>query len=471
MEPEARATVLHVGRARGLNPSLALRARLVVLVLATALSPAARGQSGLTPAQEARRTPITDVVQRTRDAVVNIAATQVFESTREYSIFDDFFFGPQDGRRRGQTRRFTRTSLGSGFVLHAKGYVVTNAHVIQQAAEQKVIFADKTEYEADRVAIDEKHDLAILRIRSERTFPALPLGRSEDLMIGETVIAIGNPLGYGHTVTSGIVSALDRELPLGEGVTYEHLIQTDASINRGNSGGPLLNIKGELIGINTAIRGDAQNIGFAIPVDALRKLLPDLLSTEHGPTRVAVGIRLGWRNDLRVAAVRGPAAEAGIEPGDELVAVDGRKISQDVDFYIHVLGLQPGGRMALDLRREGKTLRKEVVAQAVPIPDGAALLREKFGLIVRLITPEEAREYQIKAGLMVTGVVPGSPAAEVGFRRGMIVDQVGQYFPSDLAELGLVLEKVQRGEKVAFRLWTIGRDYMKAYAVSLVAQQ
>src|SRR4029077_5962719 len=133
--------------------------------------------------------------------------------------------------------------------------VVTNAHVIQQAAEQKVIFADKSEFEAEKVAIDEKHDLAILRIKSTKTFPALTPGRSNDLMIGETVIAIGNPLGYGHTVTSGIVSAIDRELPLSEGVSYEHLIQTDASINRGNSGGPLLNIKGELIGINTAIRG------------------------------------------------------------------------------------------------------------------------------------------------------------------------------------------------------------------------
>lgn len=448
----------------------ALRALLGVLVLISGLPIAARGQNALTPAQQARRTPVTDVVQRTRDAVVNITAIQVFESTREYSIFDEFF-GPPDGRRRGQTRRFTRTGLGSGFVLHSAGYVVTNAHVIQQAAEQRVIFADKSEYEAERVAIDEKHDLAILRIKSDKTFPALPLGRSDDLMIGETVIAVGNPLGYGHTVTTGIVSALDRELPLGEDVTYSHLIQTDASINRGNSGGPLLNIAGELIGINTAIRGDAQNIGFAIPVDALRRLLPDLLSTEHGPTRVQVGLRLGWQNDLRVIAVRGPAAEAGIEAGDELLAIDGRPLRQSVDFYIHVLGLQAGGRMTLDLRRDGRTFRKVVTAQAVPIPDGAALLREKFGLIVRLISPEEARESRIKGGLMVTGVVPDSPAAEVGFRRGMIVDQVGQYFPGDLEELGLVLEKVQRGEKVSFRLWTIERDYMRAWAVTLTAQR
>jgi S1-C subfamily serine protease len=150
--------------------------------------------------------------------------------------------------------------------------------------------------------------------------------------------------------------------------------------------------------------------------------------------------------------------------------VDGKPLTQDVDFYIHVLGLKADGRMTLNLRRGGRNITKVVSARAVPIPDGASLLREKFGLLVRLVSLDEAREYGIKGGLMVTGVDRGSQAAEVGFRRGMIVDQVGKYFPTDLDELGLVLEKVQRGEKVTFRLWTIGRDYMQAYSVALVSR-
>lgn len=423
----------------------------------------------LSAAQQSRRTPITDVVQRTRDAVVNIAATQVFETAVPMNPFEEFF-GGMPGRRPGQTRRYTQTSLGSGFVLHPEGYVVTNAHVIQQASEQKVVFADKTEFEAERVAVDEKHDLAILRIKSDRTFPALALGRSDDLMIGETVIAIGNPLGYNHTVTTGIVSATDRQLPVTENTVYEHLIQTDASINRGNSGGPLLNINGELIGINTAVRGDAQNIGFAIPVDALRMLLPELLATEHGPTRVSVGLRLGWRNELRVTGVHGPAAEAGVEAGDQLVSLDGKPVRDDVDFYIRMLRVKPGAKLALELKREGQVVRKTVLSKAVPAPDGAKLLSAKFGLNVRLLSAQEAKEYDLKGGLIVTSVEPESPAAEVGFRRGMIVYQVGQHFPTDLEELGLVLEKVERGEKMVIRLLTVARDYMRAYQVVLTAR-
>ena len=421
----------------------------------------------LTPAQEARRTPIVDVVRRTRDAVVNISATQVYETTVGVSIWDEFFGLP---RRRPQTRRYERTSIGSGFVIHPEGYIVTNAHVVSQAAKLKAIFADKTEFEAEQVGIDERHDLAVLKINADRPLPALTLGRSDDLMIGETVIAIGNPLGYQHTVTSGIISALDREVPLNEDITYRHLIQTDASINRGNSGGPLLNIAGELIGINTAVRGDAQNIGFAIPVDALRKLLPQILSIEHGPKRLEVGIRLSWRQKLRVVEAHGPAAEAGIEAGDELVSVDGRPLKSDLDFYIYLLHLRPDDRLVVETRRDGKLQKHTIRPRPVPIPDGARLMREKFGLVVRLLTPAEARQLDIRGGLIVTSVEPNSPAARAGFERGMVVFQVGQFFPTDLDQLGLLLENVAPGDKLMFRLLRITRDYLQAYAVQLTAR-
>jgi serine protease Do len=333
-----------------------------------------------------------------------------------------------------------------------------------------VIFADKTEYEAEPVAIDEHNDLAILRIKSDKTFPAITLGRSDDLMIGETVIAIGNPLGYNHTVTSGIISATDRTLQVTDDVAYKGLIQTDASINRGNSGGPLLNILGEVIGINTAIRGDAQNIGFAIPIDTLRKVLPDMLALERRKQRLEVGLRLGWRDGIQVVAVHGPAAAAGIEAGDELVSVDGRPIRHEVDFYIYLLRLQPQDRLVLELKRNGKRYKVTLHPHQIPIPDGARLLREKFGFAVKKLSQSEAQDLQIDGGLVITEVERGSPAAAARFEPGLIVVQIGQSLPTDLNEVGAQLERVKSGERVTFRLWRIERQYIRVYAVTLTAR-
>ncbi|MBI4580566.1 MAG: trypsin-like peptidase domain-containing protein, partial [Planctomycetes bacterium] len=204
-----------------------------ILAALVQMSIAADGQTQPSSAsQRARRTPIVDVFERTKDAVVNIAATQIVERRVRFSPFDELF----DPRLFGdRTQRYKQTSLGSGAVIHPEGYVITNAHVVARAAELKIIFANKTEHAAEAVSVDEQHDLAVLKIKDKGPFPAVILGRSNDLMIGETVIAIGNPLGYEHTVTTGIVSALNRELPVGNDVVYRDLIQTDASINRGNS--------------------------------------------------------------------------------------------------------------------------------------------------------------------------------------------------------------------------------------------
>mgnify|MGYP002624261983 CR=1 FL=1 len=309
-----------------------------------------------------RRTPVVDVFETCKDAVVNITATQVFETTvPSFGLFD-FFESP---RPQGRTRRYTSTSLGSGFVLHADGYVVTNAHVVAQAASLKVVFADNSEHDAELVAIDESNDLAVLKVRDKVDFPALTLGRSDDLLIGETVIAIGNPLGYQHTVTSGIVSAADREVRVRDDRVLEGLIQTDASINKGNSGGPLLNALGELIGINTAIRGDAQNIGFAIPVDTLRKILPDMLSIERRK-RLNIGLRLSWRGKVYITEATGPAAEAGIEPGDILLSVNDLPIVQDIDYHILMLRVDASDELRLQLQRKAKSNRATHLPKEIP---------------------------------------------------------------------------------------------------------
>lgn len=435
----------------------------LVLVLAVAAS----AEPSLTPAQQARRTPVVDVFAQTKDAVVNIAATQVVERTVRFSPFDDLFGPPLFGDRPRQ--RYEQTSLGSGAVIHPEGYVITNAHVVARAVRLKVIFADKEEHEAEAVAVDERHDLAVLKLKSSGPFPAIKLGRSNDLMIGETVIAIGNPLGYEHTVTAGIISALNRELPVSSDTSYRDLIQTDTSINRGNSGGPLMNILGELIGLNTAIRSDAQNIGFAIPVDTVRRLLPDMLSVEQR-RRIQIGLRLGWRDRIFVVETSGPAEEAGVEVGDEVLRVDGVPIRQDIDYYVHVLNIDPGSSLRLDLKRGGRHLTATIQPQPIPIPDGAELMRRKFGLSVQPLTAAQARRLDLEGGLIITDVEPGSPADESGFRQNLIIVRIGRYFPSDMEELGLLLERIRHGEKVRFRVYEVQRQYIQVMEGELASR-
>ncbi len=444
-----------------------LAAWLCSIGLAAALGqPTAGGAAAEGTSRERRRTPVVEVFENTRDAVVNIAATQVVEMDARFGWLEQFFNVPAPGRR---PQRYERTNLGSGFILHPEGYIVTNGHVAARAARLRIVFADGVEHEAEPVAIDESHDLAVLRVENLGQRPAIRLGRSDDLMIGESVIAIGNPLGYQHTVTSGIISATDRKITLGENVSYEGLIQTDTSINPGNSGGPLLNILGEVIGINTAIRGDAQNIGFAIPVDSLRKLLPEMLSIEHRK-RLEVGLRLSWRGPPTIVEASGPAAAAGVEPGDLLLSMNDKSVVSDVDFYIQLQAIGPQDRLQLELQRNGRRMIATLAPQSIPIPDGAELLRQKFGLAVRLLTPEQAQQLDVDGRLLITAVERGSPAARAGFAPGLIIFQIGKHFPADLDDVGLLLEKVKRGEKVTLNVYEVQRMFIRVLTGSLVAR-
>ncbi len=224
-----------------------------------------------------RRTPVVRVFDAAKDAVVNISTRRLVNARSRFfgyrdDPFDDIFISPF--RRRNVAIQ----SLGSGFLIHPDGYIVTNEHVVRRATKITVFGADGVSHPARVIATDAEHDLAILKMDRPDGQPlaALPLGRSDDLMIGETVVAIGNPKGYRHSVTSGVISALNRELAFNGNVKYTGLIQTDASINPGNSGGPLLNVNAEVIGINTAIYGphaDFSGTGFAIPVDRAKAFL------------------------------------------------------------------------------------------------------------------------------------------------------------------------------------------------------
>jgi serine protease Do len=399
-----------------------------------------------------RRSPVVEVFEQCRDAVVNISTTRVVQM-RSMGLFEELFdLGPRVLRQKVH-------SIGSGVVIHAAGYVVTNAHVVAQASDVQVTFADGKTEPADIVAVDSDHDLAVLKINGEHPFASVKLGHTGDIMVGETVVAIGNPLGLQHTVTAGIVSALGRDLVFNDNVTYKNLIQTDASINPGNSGGPLLNVNGELIGINTAIRGDAQNIGFAIPVDRLWEVLPNMLDIERRE-RVQVGMRVsGPRAEVEDVRPGSPAAEAGVRTKDEIVQVDGQPVHDGIDYYVHLLGSQPGDKMKLAVKRAGRTLDFNIPIKLTPLPDGEDLARQLLGVKLTTVPSRIRRLYDLPGlnGLMVEDVERNGPARG-GLEAGDIIRQIEQKPITNLKQVGLALEQVIPGDAVSIELIRFERD-------------
>ena len=391
-----------------------------------------------------RRTPVVEVFESARDAVVNISSTRIVEVRDPFHRLFDF--------RRSRPRRLKRTSVGSGFVIHPDGYIVTNAHVVARSTDRTVIFANGREYDATVVASDREDDIAILKIDAPHALETLSFGRSSDLMVGETIIAIGNPLGYQHTVSAGVVSAVDRDLEFSNEIMMTGLIQTDASINPGNSGGPLLNVIGDLIGVTTAIRGDAQNIGFAIPVDRLRNLLPELLDVERR-YRIDSGLRLSTVAQPRVASVEAgsPADRAGIRPGDILREIEGDDVEEVVDFHIALIGRRPGDRLNLALSRDGRIYRTSLRLQGRAQPDAARLIRHRLGVEVRPLPDQLAHNLGLPGGggFVVVEVDPDSPARQVGIRARDVLLALGRYYPRTLQELGELVEYLDPNQEVS----------------------
>ena len=398
-----------------------------------------------------RRTPVVEAVEQVRDCVVNISSTQI---VRVNSPFGQFFdLGPDADFFGSGTQKVQ--SAGSGFVLHASGYIVTNAHVVAGTRQPKVTFANGQAYDARVLAVDEEHDLAVLKVSADKPFKAAVLGITSDLMIGETAIAIGNPFGFQHTVTAGVVSAIDRTLRFqdqrsAQGVKeYKGLIQTDAAINPGNSGGPLLNILGEVIGVNTAIRGDAQNIGFAIPVDQLRKFLPGIMDVER-INRVTLGVHFEGVGPARVTEVDpgSPAATAGLKVGDLIIAVEDRPVAQDIDFFVEMMEKKPGEDVTLTVLREGK--RHKFIVQLGTRPDGAQQAWRKLGVRLRDLSPAQAARLGLSegSGLLIYEVHEVGAAYEAGIEPGDILVQIGRTAAKDLASVADALDAVKPGQVV-----------------------
>ena len=434
-------------------------------------------------ADAAPRNSFADLAERTSPSVVNIRTSKTvnrgggpgtpgmpgpFGPFFGPGPFEEFFGGP-----RGE---FKVPSLGSGFVISSDGYIVTNNHVIEDVDEIEVAFEDGTEYEAEVVGRDPATDIALILVKAKNGLPALPLGDSSELRPGDWVIAIGNPFGLEHTVTAGIVSALHRR-NVGAG-RYDDFIQTDAAINPGNSGGPLINTAGEVVGINTAIRQGANTIGFAVPINMAKDILPSL-RTQGFVTRGWLGVviqritpelqeAMELESDAGALVSRvdpkGPAKDAGIERGDVIVTFDGTEIEEMDELPRVVAATPPDKKVEVVVLRDGK--RKTVSVKLGTLEEETAvagLQREDkegaFGLTVQDLTPEVAEQLGVEedAGVVVTRVEPGSPAAEAGFRRGDVVLEVNQEPIADTEDfLAATTDKdkalllVRRGENSIF---------------------
>jgi len=427
---------------------------LVLILLATATS-----LWGEEPLQFPRETPVVAVYRRTHNAVVNISGEQTVSQRLWPQAFDPW--GP----------RFQQqvAVLGSGFVVHEDGFVVTNAHVVESVKRIKAVFSDGREFQARIISADTSKDLAVLRIDAGGKLPFIEFGRSDDLMIGETVIAIGNPYGYSNTVTSGVVSAVGRDIQVSEGYWLRGLIQTDAPINPGNSGGPLLNVNGQLIGITTAIRAEAQNIGFAIPVDTLVDNVGQMLMPEK-LRRVRLGLTVGrmttagqFRGLVVKSVSKGsPADEKKLAAGDLIVEIDGHKPHSIVDFYIRMIDKEAGQPIRLTYVRPGeKNPRSRAVELAMlprPVPDGRALAKTYFQMEVSELTAAVARRFNFENAypiLIVTHLEAGGAAARAGIKPGDLILQINDATPRDLPEFGMEMENVAEGNTVELKILRI----------------
>ena len=438
---------------------------------------------GVTPAQSAsalpraeprppaeRRNPVVAAAERSRGAVVNVSAEELVQvrvptpgADMGQMLFEEFFGKPR--YRSG----YAVTSLGSGVIVSPGGHVLTNAHVVERGARFRVQLLDGRELPARVLGTDPATDLAVLQVETKERLPFLAAGRSDDLMIGETVIAIGNPFGLAHTVTTGVVSALHRKVGDPRRQLFD-MVQTDASINPGNSGGPLVNIQGQLIGVNTAIIGDrSAGIGFAIPIDRALRVAEDLIrhgEVREGFTGVAVrdqpvkSDRIGGdRVRVQVSAVEAgsPAAAAGVRKGDLVESVADAPVESAAEYRFRVRDVPVGGTVRLGLVRGKERIQVSLRTVELSPERAEKQVLERTGLTLG--------EEKVRGGAVVVirSVRRGSPAAETGLQAGDWVREVNSLEIGSLADwrkatvqarrAGQLVLLVQRGfaaERVSF---------------------
>lgn len=425
---------------RSLTASLALAA---IAALTTLPSPARAEDDA--PGRHRRRTPVVEAVEKASPSVVSIGTTRLVRVPRFWEW--DFVVQERPG------------ALGSGVIVHPEGYVVTNAHVINQAAQISVKLTglgEETEIPASLVAVDLEHDLALLQMEKEGPYPAAAFGSSDDLMVGETAIAMGNPFGLGRTVTVGVISALDRDIKVRDQV-FDGLIQTDAAVNQGNSGGALLNIDGEWIGVNSAIyslSGGSDGISFAIPIRTVRTFLAEALR----PRRIVgrwIGVEFAEHEDGHVVVATvypvGPAADAGLEPGSVVLDEEGRPQRDIVALTYAVLDAASRGAYTLRFD-DGESPRSVEITFAAP--PTRELAWRRLGVECTEVTPEitEKTGYREGSGVLVTSVREDGPAARLGLRESDLLVGLGDHRLRTQDDLLVLLERMDAGDPVDVHL-------------------
>ncbi|HEY1191291.1 MAG TPA: trypsin-like peptidase domain-containing protein [Gemmata sp.] len=420
-------SLLRFARHRLFVPAALSAAAIGLATFSPALSepPAAvsAGERAANPPR--RRDHVVDVYDRLKASVVNIHSERTVNAPA-----DDPF-----ARQPVQPQRVN--GMGTGIVLDPRGYILTNFHVVDDVSSLRVRLHDGTGYSARIIATDKEADLALIKVEPARPLPVIGLGTSSDLMVGESVIAIGNAFGYEHSVTEGRVSYKGRDVSLNKDMGYKGLIQTSAPINPGNSGGPLLNILGEVVGVNVAIRAGAQNIGFSLAVDAVIPRAADLISVRrrlgirHGLTlRDHVARRTTESASQRSVTVEhveanSPAAAAGFKPGDVLDQIDDIAVVSSIDFERGLIDRPAGTKVPVKVKRLGVPTELEISLQAAPrVPLGAAdAVWKKLGLKVGPVGAETVAKAnpQLRGGLLVTDVAAGSVAATAGIQKGDVL--------------------------------------------------
>jgi serine protease Do len=454
---------------------------------------------------------IADIAEQVIEAVVNISTSQTVQSRatpmpniQPGSPFEDFFQeffrerrGQGDQNREGTPRR--TNSLGSGFVIDAEGIVVTNNHVIADADEITVVFNDGSKLKAEVIGRDQKVDIALLRVKPTRPLKAVKFGDSEKLRLGEWVVAIGNPFMLGGSVTAGIVSARNRDINSGP---YDNYIQTDAAINRGNSGGPLFNLDGEVIGVNTAIispSGGSIGIGFAVPSKTAIAVIEQL--RQFGETRRGwLGVRIQQVTDeiadsLNIKPARGaliagiddkgPAKPAGIEPGDVVIKFDGRDIREMRDLPRIVADTPVGKDVEVIIVRKGKEEKKivklgrledgerarQASVQKDAVPEDKSTVKKTLGLELSNLSDDLRRRYKIKdgvKGVVVTGVDAGSAAADKRLSAGDVIVEVAQESVATAADVQNKIEQMKKdGRKSALLLVSNAEGEVRFVALTI----
>ncbi len=419
-----------------------------------------------------RENAVVKAVRMVSPAVVNISSEyEVKKYTNPFSgygidpFFDSFF---KDFFEPGFERKQKRTSLGSGVIIDGeRGLILTNEHVITKSEKITVVLKNERKFDAQIVGSDSDFDLAVLRINSNKKLSAIEMGNSDNLLIGETVIAIGNPFGFSNTVTTGVISAINRNIRTDNRI-FRNFIQIDASINPGNSGGPLLNINGELIGINTAIYANAHGIGFAIPINKAKRIISDLvqygeviqawigITAENLNEKAANYLNLTEKRGVYITKVNreGPAYKKGIREGDIILSIGNKNISSREDYKAVMKNFTDGDTVKLNIWRNGKAITVMVKAKVFPIKLAEGLAYKLLGTRVENLNRSSAHK-----GVVIVELNRYSYLARIGARPGDIIRKIDEITIRNMNDFKKAVAKYRQKRSVVILLQRGGQGY------------